>query len=1060
MSSRRGRKQYQYPSLNGLLVLLLLSLKSTAADGNIGCLYFDELCNTETERCYDDNAFGKCIYKIGFLAEDLYRYNLNYHQLEKLKQELEELLQLGFNWKHPYTQCIIQTELYAVRFNFPYNGDLCEQILKQEITDPVRFLQQKQRLLVQPLGKSNDFGSSNNEGIVKYEPDDDVIFQPFSAKSDYFMPQRTDYETELLNKLRIQPDSNLHKFKKSMKSTSSRYRGTPLYLPVHNRKPENEEAEGDLFDNGYLLNENNADVTDWSASKYENIYNDFMNIPKALDIMNNEKAYSEGGPMFISSKKTGYEDANVYDKILDQYGPNIFGFQRSERLDVKKPGPYYKVNNYAFGNMNSKTEDGENKEPAEDDTVPKRKITHRNVENERTFNEQKSNYQYVPNHGNHISRSDSPYVTIETNNKLTLPLVSQFLGTVTQTERIPTGALKNIRILGNAVTFTVGPNIMNYSASDIKRLFEQTSAGKSIQGIDIKKIYVGQPNELDSFSNSVDTKQYTVVDSDYAYIQLKKPIASSMDAERIIELLSSFLRLPKKTFYDVKTGVSEIAFKVYPNALSLNASEVARKIDLLRNEINSALHIEIVSVGIGDKDKLPTAVRLLEKDNNLYKLTFIVCGAIVAVLISAAALFYVKKQSQTKDKILISRDKEFGKDYEECRSKMSAKPNQENSVTGQRITSLSRESDNSPSSRSSTSSWSEEPMTNMDITTGHMVLAYMEDHLTNKARLDTEWAALCAYDADPCSVSIAQLPENIRKNRYVNALPYDHARVILNALSNINGSDYINASTITDHDPRNAAYIATQGPLENTVCDFWQMIWEQGCVVIVMLTRLVENDTSMCHRYWPLEGAELYNIYEVHLVSEHIWCDDFLVRSFYLKNLKTTETRTVTQFHFLTWPEGGIPSAIKPLLEFRRKVNKSFRGRSCPIVVHCSDGVGRTGCYLLLDMVLNRISKGAKEIDIAATLEHIRDQRAGAVCTKQQFQFVLSAVAEEVQAILRALPQQQQAVQDQNADNVAPLVQISSEPLESVVTTSSTDASKTNTASSNGTREQCTRSSK
>lgn len=48
-------------------------------------------------------------------------------------------------------------------------------------------------------------------------------------------------------------------------------------------------------------------------------------------------------------------------------------------------------------------------------------------------------------------------------------------------------------------------------------------------------------------------------------------------------------------------------------------------------------------------------------------------------------------------------------------------------------------------------------MTNMDITTGHMVLAYMEDHLNNKARLDTEWAALCAYDADPCSVAIAQL---------------------------------------------------------------------------------------------------------------------------------------------------------------------------------------------------------------------------------------------------------------------------------------------------------------
>lgn len=72
-----------------------------------------------------------------------------------------------------------------------------------------------------------------------------------------------------------------------------------------------------------------------------------------------------------------------------------------------------------------------------------------------------------------------------------------------------------------------------------------------------------------------------------------------------------------------------------------------------------------------------------------------------------------------------------------------------------------------------------------------------------------------------------------------------------------------------------------------------------------------------------------------------------------------------------------------------------------------SDGVSRTGSYCLLDMVLNRMAKGAKEIDIAATLEHIRDQRSGAVATKAQFQMVLAAVAEEVQAILKALPQQQ-----------------------------------------------------
>ncbi|KAL8623666.1 Receptor-type tyrosine-protein phosphatase N2 [Nucella lapillus] len=140
----------------------------------------------------------------------------------------------------------------------------------------------------------------------------------------------------------------------------------------------------------------------------------------------------------------------------------------------------------------------------------------------------------------------------------------------------------------------------------------------------------------------------------------------------------------------------------------------------------------------------------------------------------------------------------------------------------------------------------------------------------------------------------------------------------------------------TDHDPRNPAYICTQGPLPHTVADFWQMVWEQGSVVImvweqgsvviVMLTKLTEEGTAMCHRYWPeegsdlyhiYEGSDLYHIYEVHLVSEHTWCDDYLVRSFYLKNLQTNETRTVTQFHFLTWPPLALPPSLKALLDFR-----------------------------------------------------------------------------------------------------------------------------------------------
>lgn len=312
----------------------------------------------------------------------------------------------------------------------------------------------------------------------------------------------------------------------------------------------------------------------------------------------------------------------------------------------------------------------------------------------------------------------------------------------------------------------------------------------------------------------------------------------------------------------------------------------------------------------------------------------------------------------------------------------------------------------SPSSHSSTPSWCEEPaQANMDISTGHMILAYMEDHLRNRDRLAKEWQALCAYQAEPNTCAAAQDESNIKKNRHPDFLPYDHARIKLKVESSPSRSDYINASPIIEHDPRMPAYIATQGPLSHTIADFWQMVWESGCTVIVMLTPLVEDGVKQCDRYWPDEGSSLYHVYEVNLVSEHIWCEDFLVRSFYLKNVQTQETRTLTQFHFLSWPAEGTPASTRPLLDFRRKVNKCYRGRSCPIIVHCSDGAGRTGTYILIDMVLNRMAKGVKEIDIAATLEHVRDQRPGLVRSKDQFEFALTAVAEEVNAILKALPQ-------------------------------------------------------
>ncbi|XP_050691832.1 uncharacterized protein LOC126983235 isoform X2 [Eriocheir sinensis] len=482
----------------------------------------------------------------------------------------------------------------------------------------------------------------------------------------------------------------------------------------------------------------------------------------------------------------------------------------------------------------------------------------------------------------------------------------------------------------------------------------------------------------------------------------------------------------KENQYDALSVEDDrVTFRVLENDLGLTAEDVAKKTVEMKDDLKQ-LGFEVEDAAVVQKSTV-SAVVFNPAERHMVAAAVIVCGVMAALVVAAGTLFFVRRHARAKAKLppYSSQDTE-AKDYEDlCRARMAGKggtgdgggktdapgttaPSSGHAPSGQRVSSLSRDSDNgnnSPSSRSSTSSCEEPVTSNMDISTGHMVLSYMEDHLKNKDRLEQEWIALCAYEADSCATTLALKPENNQKNRYPDAVPYDNNRVVLNAHANVNGSDYINASPITDHDPRNPTYIATQGPLEATAADFWQLVWEQGSVVVVMLSRLTENGHSLCHRYWPEEGSELYHIYEVHLVSEHIWCDDYLVRSFYLKNVRTGETRTVTQFHFLSWPDSGTPASTKALLEFRRKVNKSYRGRSCPIIVHCSDGIGRTGTYCLIDMVLNRMAKGAKEIDIAATLEHIRDQRPHMVRTKAQFEFVLMAVAEEVHAILKALPQ-------------------------------------------------------
>ncbi|VDO54984.1 unnamed protein product [Brugia timori] len=57
----------------------------------------------------------------------------------------------------------------------------------------------------------------------------------------------------------------------------------------------------------------------------------------------------------------------------------------------------------------------------------------------------------------------------------------------------------------------------------------------------------------------------------------------------------------------------------------------------------------------------------------------------------------------------------------------------------------------------------------------------------------------------------------------------------------------------------------------------------------------------------------------------------------------------------------------------------------------------------MLDMILNRVSRGVKELNVAGSLEHLRDQRPCMVETCEQYKMVFVCLAEEITAIVAAL---------------------------------------------------------
>ncbi|NWU91022.1 PTN7 phosphatase, partial [Upupa epops] len=272
-------------------------------------------------------------------------------------------------------------------------------------------------------------------------------------------------------------------------------------------------------------------------------------------------------------------------------------------------------------------------------------------------------------------------------------------------------------------------------------------------------------------------------------------------------------------------------------------------------------------------------------------------------------------------------------------------------------------------------------------TSSHVLrIEELQQHAQSLTQLQEEFLKIPPNFVSPEELEI---PGHASKDRYKTILPNPESRVCLRRAGNKEEDSYINANYITGYMGRPREYIATQGPMLNTMIDFWEMVWQEETSLIIMITKLQERKEKCVH-YWP-ENEGTYGPFTIRVegLSE---CVEYMVRDLSIQF--KGECRKVKHILFPSWPDQQTPESAKPLLNLVSKVEETVQAAASPgpIVVHCSAGIGRTGCFIATRIGCQQL-KNNREVDILGIVCHLRIDRGGMIQTSEQYQFLHHTLA-------------------------------------------------------------------